>query len=168
MCEHLVDFANLAGIAGVEKIARLRINAVPPVEFRIGGGEQLPFPDDRFDTVLTFLLLCSVENPEATLKGNSSRARPGWQLPADGAWPRARRQRVERQRRINPFNKMVFGGCNPIRPIRQTVTTSGVTVQKSRVLPGLLRRSESRPPGGRFILRECAATTGQLPPPLVL
>ena len=36
------------------------------------------------------------------------------------------------QQRINGFNRMVLGGCNLNRPIRQMVTANGFTLQKSR------------------------------------
>ena len=118
---------------GVEKIARPRINAAPvPVEFRIGAGERLPFPDGSFDTVVTFLVLCSVENPEATLKEIRRVLAPGgsYLLVEHGLAPDASVQKW--QRRINGLNKIVLGGCNLNRPIRQMVTTSGFTFQKSR------------------------------------
>ncbi len=118
---------------GVEKIARPRIDDAPlSVEFRIGAGEQLPFPDGSFDTVVTFLVLCSVKNPEATLKEIRRVLAPGgsYLLVEHGLAPDANVQKW--QRRINGLNKMVLGGCNLNRPIRQMVTTSGFTFQKSR------------------------------------
>ena len=117
----------------MEKIARPRIKAAPiPVELRIGAGEQLPFPDGSFDTVLTFLVLCSVEKPEATLKEIRRVLAPGgsYLLVEHGLAPDASVQKW--QRRNNGLNKMVFGGCNLNRPIRQLVTTSGFTFRKSR------------------------------------
>ena len=115
---------------GIEKIARLRISAASlPVELRIGAGEQLPFPDGSFDTVVTTLVLCSVENPETTLKEIRRVLAPGgsYLLMEHGLAPDARVQKW--QHRINGFNRMVLGGCNLNRPIRQMVTANGFTLQ---------------------------------------
>ena len=82
-----------------------------------------PFPYGSFDTVLTFLVLCSVENPEATLKEIRRVLAPGgrYLLMEHGLAPDANVQKW--QRRINGVNKMVLGGCNLNRPIGDTGRT---------------------------------------------
>ena len=117
---------------GVEKLARPRIGAAPiPVELRMGSGEQLPFPDGSFDTVVTTLVLCAVANVEATLKEIRRVLAPGgtYLLMEHGLAPDSKVQKW--QRRLNGVNKLVFG-CRLDRPIGQLVTGSGFRFQSSR------------------------------------
>ena len=117
---------------GVEKLARPRISsALIPVELRMGSGERLPFPDASFDTVVTTLVLCAVEDVEATLKEIRRVLAPGgcYLLMEHGLAPDAKVQKW--QRRMNGFSKLVLG-CHLNRPIGQMVTGSGFKFQSSR------------------------------------
>jgi SAM-dependent methyltransferase len=117
---------------GVEKLARPRISAAAiPIELRIGAAERLPFADGSFDTVVTTLVLCSVEDPGAALKEIRRVLAPGgsYLLLEHGLAPDAKVQRW--QRRMNGFSKLVFG-CRLNRPIRELVTANGFAFERSR------------------------------------
>jgi len=117
---------------GVEKLARPRMSAASiPVDLRMGAGEQLPFPDGSFDTVVTTLVLCSVEDAAATLREIRRVLAPGgrYLLLEHGLAPDARLQKW--QHRLNGFSRLVFK-CNLNRPIAQMVTGSGFRFESSR------------------------------------
>jgi SAM-dependent methyltransferase len=49
-------------------------------EVVVAGAERLPFPDDDFDTVVSTLVLCTVEDPAASLAEIGRVLRPGGRL----------------------------------------------------------------------------------------
>lgn len=46
----------------------------------LGPAEELPFPDDSFDTVVSTLVLCTVDDPEQTVREVRRVLRPGGRL----------------------------------------------------------------------------------------
>ena len=129
------DVVSVVGLdpnPGVEKRAQRRIRAATiPIELRIGAGERLPFPDASFDTVVTTLVLCSVDDPAATLKEISRVLAPGgrYLLLEHGLAPDAGVQKW--QQRLNPVNRAVFG-CSLTRPIGPILTGNGFAFARSR------------------------------------
>ena len=117
--------ARVAALDFSSAMVELARSQNPEIEFREGDAEALPFPDGSFDTVVTTLVLCSVENPETTLKQIRRVLAPGgsYLLMEHGVATDAKVQKW--QHRINGFNRMVLGGCNLNRPIRQMVTANG-------------------------------------------
>lgn len=128
----VTDVVGLEPNPGVERLARPRIDAASiPIELRIGAGERLPFPDHSFDTVVTTLVLCSVQDVGATLQEIRRVLAPGGQylLMEHGLAPEPEVQRW--QHRMNGFNKLVFG-CLLTRPMRETLLANGCRFERSR------------------------------------
>jgi SAM-dependent methyltransferase len=80
------------------------------VHLRGDRAESLPYADDAFDTVLSSLVFCTIDDPDAALEEVARVVRPGGELRflehvrADG-W----RARV--QDRLTPLWSRVAGGC---------------------------------------------------------
>ncbi|HET9896557.1 MAG TPA: class I SAM-dependent methyltransferase [Streptosporangiaceae bacterium] len=125
-------------VAG-RKLAAARIAASPvPVEFAGLDAGSLPAGDDSLDHVLSTWTLCTVPDPAGALAEIRRVLRPGGFLhfAEHGLSPEARVARL--QRRLNPLQRRVFGGCHLDRPIDQLITAAGLdlTRLKTYYLPG--------------------------------
>ena len=88
-------------------------------------GERLSFPDGSFDSVVTSLVLCMVEDMEQVVAEARRVLRPGGAFyfyehvvstrPGGRAW----------QTRLNPVWRFVTTGCNLDRDIAETIETAG-------------------------------------------
>jgi ubiquinone/menaquinone biosynthesis C-methylase UbiE len=111
------------------KLARDRVSASPVSVERSGiDGQSLPFPDDSFDTALSTWTLCTIPDPVLALTEVRRVLRPGGTLHfiEHGLAPDENVQRW--QRRLQPLNKRMFGGCHLTRPILELLQTAGFTV----------------------------------------
>lgn len=105
-----------------EQCAKLSANCA---EIKEGVGEDLPFPDASFDTVLTLHVLCSVNNQPDVLAEVRRVLRPGGRflfLEHVAAPPETRTARV--QKTINPVWNAV-SGCNFTRDTGATIRAAG-------------------------------------------
>jgi ubiquinone/menaquinone biosynthesis C-methylase UbiE len=111
---------------GVEKLAKKRIaQASVPIEFRLASGDKLEFSDASFDTVVTTLVLCSITAVEQALTEIQRVLKPGGQYlfmehgladdPNVAKW----------QRRLNPVQMFVAGGCRIDRDVRSLLDKAG-------------------------------------------
>jgi ubiquinone/menaquinone biosynthesis C-methylase UbiE len=111
---------------------RKRLADAPPgFEYEVieAGAEDLPFEDDSFDTVVSTLVLCTVDDPDRTAAEIARVLRPGGRLlllehvrdPGDGrlaGW----QDRLER-----PWGWFA-GGCHPNRDTAATLAAAGLDV----------------------------------------
>ncbi len=107
------------------------------VQVVIAGAESLPFPDDSFDSVVCTLVLCTVDDPEASIAEIRRVLRPGGRLlliehvrsedPASAKW----QDRLER-----PW-KAFGNGCRCNRDTAAKLGASGfdVSALKQSELP---------------------------------
>jgi ubiquinone/menaquinone biosynthesis C-methylase UbiE len=114
--------------AGRRLAARRLAAASVPVEFVGLDGEALPLEDASVDHVLTTWTLCTIPDVDRALGEMRRVLRPGGALHfvEHGLSPDANVARW--QNRLNPVQKLVFGGCHLNRPIDRLLERAGLVV----------------------------------------
>ncbi|WP_030197078.1 class I SAM-dependent methyltransferase [Streptomyces sp. NRRL S-87] len=108
---------------------RVRVSTVPVQRAGLDG-QYLPFEDGSFDAALSTWTLCTIPDPDAALRELRRVLRPGGTLHflEHGLAP-AEDEGVRRwQRRLEPLNKRLFGGCHLTRPHDQLLRAAGFTI----------------------------------------
>lgn len=101
--------------------------ATVPVERSGLDGQALPFPDDKFDAAVSTWTLCTIPDVAAALREVRRVLKPGgtFHFLEHGLAPDPSVQRW--QRRLDPLQQRLFGGCHLTRPIAELVTGAGFT-----------------------------------------
>src|SRR5687768_18340202 len=126
---------SVARVAAVEpadvgwKLAEKRVGASSvPVERSGLDGQSLPFADDSYDCALSTWTLCTIPDVAAALREVRRVLKPGGTLHfvEHGLAPDERVRRW--QRRLEPVQKRVFGGCHLTRPVVPLLRDAGFTI----------------------------------------
>jgi SAM-dependent methyltransferase len=113
--------------AGRVRAARVRVQ-------RAGlDGQSLPFADASYDAALSTWTLCTIPDAVAALAELRRVLRPGgtFHFLEHGLAPDEDVRRW--QRRLEPLQKRLLGGCHLTRPIAGLVTAAGFTVTELEV-----------------------------------
>jgi SAM-dependent methyltransferase len=111
------------------KLASKRLaDATMAVERSGLDGQSLPFADDSHDAALSTFTLCTIPEVQAALGEVHRVLKPGGKLHfiEHGLAPDEKVQRW--QRRIEPVQKRVFGGCHLTRPVADLLQAAGFTI----------------------------------------
>ena len=129
--------AGVTAIAAIEpsdvawRLAAERVTATAVPVRRAGlDAQALPFEDDTFDSALSTWTLCTIPDVGAALAELRRVLRPGGTLhfvehglaPDDSV--------VRWQRRLEPVQKRLAGGCHLTRPIYGMIEGSGFTIEE--------------------------------------
>ncbi|KAA0547070.1 class I SAM-dependent methyltransferase [Bacillus sp. BGMRC 2118] len=116
----------------VVKSKKRRSEAKVPITIVGGVGEQLPFQEEQFDTVVITLVLCSVQNQEQTLSEVKRVIKPGGKILF------LEHVRMEQpffsglQNILNPFWRRVCDGCQLNRNTEQSIVSSGIHITSKK------------------------------------
>lgn len=111
------------------KMGRKRWVGAPfPVKLMKVSGEDLPLPEDSFDTVVTTWTLCTIHNPLKALAEVRRVLKPEGRVIfiEHGRSPDARVLRW--QNGLNPFWSRLAGGCNLNRAIDGLIRAAGLEI----------------------------------------
>jgi ubiquinone/menaquinone biosynthesis C-methylase UbiE len=118
-------------------VARLRrrLAAEPPapnaVEVVEAGAERLPFEDASFDTVVSTLVFCSVDDPRDAMSEVARVLRPQGRLLYLEHVRSPDSERLARwQDRLERPWGWFAGGCHPNRPTGETLRSTGLEVER--------------------------------------
>lgn len=128
-------------------LARARRRA-PRARLVVGRVASLPFENDAFDTVVTSLVFCSVDDPLRGLAEIRRVLRTGGQLRRLGH-VRAHGPRLAAlQDRVAPLWTRLTGGCRPNRDIQRRVEQAGFRIDHRWTdATHLIRRFSAVPAG---------------------
>jgi ubiquinone/menaquinone biosynthesis C-methylase UbiE len=95
------------------------------VEIILGSAEEMPFPDDYFDSVVITYTLCTIPNADAASREIQRVLKPGGKLIfcEHGLAPDA--GVAKWQGRIDPFWGKIAGGCHLNRDIPELIKSAG-------------------------------------------
>jgi ubiquinone/menaquinone biosynthesis C-methylase UbiE len=128
--------ASVTRVAAVEpsdlgwKMAGQRLKAAGiPVQRSGLDGQSLPLADNSFDAALSTWTLCTIPDAAAALREVRRVLKPGGTLHflEHGLAPDERVRRW--QRRLDPLEQRVFGGCHFTRPIVDLLTSAGFAIR---------------------------------------
>lgn len=104
--------------------------AAVPVALEVGRAEALPFEAGRFDTAVTSLTLCTVEDPLASARELCRVLKPGGELRFLEHVRAPNRLVARLQDLITPVWRRVFGNCHPNRDTLCVLRAAGFEVEQ--------------------------------------
>ena len=130
------------------RIAEPRIAGTPtPVELAGLTGERLDLPSVEFDAVLSTWTLCTIPDLSAALEEIRRVLRPGGELHFVEHGHAPDSNVANWQRRIEPLNKRLAGGCHLTRKIPEMIEQAGF---EFRQLDSYYFQGEPKPFGYTF------------------
>jgi ubiquinone/menaquinone biosynthesis C-methylase UbiE len=115
--------------AMVRRLQRAAHEQAPHAQVLRAPAEDLPFEDDSFDTVVSTLVLCGVDDQPRALREAQRVLRPGGRLLFIEHVRADDPGLARRQDRMNWLNRIV-AGCDCNRPTLSTIEEAGFTVSE--------------------------------------
>ena len=110
-------------------VAKTAVENSLDVEIILGSAEDMPFPDDHFDSIVITYTLCTIPDAEAANLEIRRVLKPGGKLIfcEHGLAPDA--GVAKWQGRIDPIWGKIAGGCHLNRDIPELITGAGFTIE---------------------------------------
>jgi len=151
---NLPAYSSAARLTGIdlspEMLGRARQRAIQmglEVDLSVGDAQQLDLPDDRFDTVVFSLALCSIPDDRAAIREAKRVLRPGGQLLLMEHVRSPRRSVRAVERMIDLFTSR-FQGDHMLREPLDHLRREGLVIEHvSRSSLGIIERAIARKPG---------------------
>ena len=123
---YAVDPATVGRKLAAERISRSNVT----VEFIGLDGEDIPLPDDSVDNAVSSFTLCTIPDEGRALREVHRVLKPGGCLHfvEHGLSPDV--NVTKWQRRIEPINRRVFGGCHLTRAHDDALVAAGFTIER--------------------------------------
>ena len=116
-------------------MAKLDDSTIKDYEIKPFGMEEIDLPDDSLDCVVSTLVCCSVQSPQASLQQVYRVLKPGGQfLFMEHVAAENNPKRLKWQNRINPIWKRISGNCHLNRETEKYILEAGFkikTIQKA-------------------------------------
>lgn len=152
--EHVKRITAIDSNAAMSERAKARMEKSRiEVESKTLSGEQLPFADASFDSVVCTWTLCSIPDASRAVREFARVLRPGGRFVfvehGLANSPRIRKW----QNRLTPVQKMIGGGCHLNRPIDRLIESNGLALDSLQTyympgeprIGGFLYRGVARP-----------------------
>lgn len=124
--EHIRKITGVDPNPGMGSLARRRIASSPiAVDWQVADAQELPFPSQSFDSVVSTWTLCSIPNVAKALREIRRVLRAGGKLffLEHGLSEDPQVQRW--QNRLNPLQKVIADGCNLNRDMARLIREAG-------------------------------------------
>jgi ubiquinone/menaquinone biosynthesis C-methylase UbiE len=124
--EHIRKITGVDPNPGMGSLARRRIASSPiAVDWQVADAQELPFPSQSFDSVVSTWTLCSIPNVAKALREIRRVLRAGGKLffLEHGLSEDPQVQRW--QNRLNPIQKVIADGCNLNRDMARLIREAG-------------------------------------------
>jgi len=124
--EHIRKITGVDPNPGMGSLARRRIASSPiAVDWQVANAQELPFPSQSFDSVVSTWTLCSIPNVAKALREIRRVLRAGGKLffLEHGLSEDPQVQRW--QNRLNPLQKVIADGCNLNRDMARLIREAG-------------------------------------------
>ena len=130
------------------KHAMKRIKKIrTPIHAYQAKAEELPFPDNSFDTVVATLVFCSIPEPERALHEIRRTSKPGAKILLFEHVKMDQKMLGKTQEALTPIWKKLCDGCHLDRDTLQLVKRSGLHIEKvTSYYGGLFLTIECRNP----------------------
>jgi SAM-dependent methyltransferase len=130
--ETVTDLIVLDSENMLERRVARRIAAcpIPVTRMQLDAQGRLPFDDRSFDSVVTTLTLCSIDNPAPALAEIRRVLKSGGEFVF---WEHGRSDDpavARRQDRFNPLQRLIGAGCNMNRPIDRLIREAGFDIAR--------------------------------------
>jgi ubiquinone/menaquinone biosynthesis C-methylase UbiE len=126
-------FTRAEAVVGVDPSLGMLVRArrrAPAAPLVVGRAEQLPFTDDAFDTVVSALVFCSVDQPRTALAEIRRVLAPDGSLRMLEHVRSTRPWAARLQDAAQPAWTWISGGCHLNRPTEHTVESAGFAIER--------------------------------------